>query len=256
MEATGAALQGFSVVITRPAGQSARLAEQVEAEGGIAVLLPLFAIEAMTPAWVPPPDPAPVATVFVSVNAVRHGLPLVRSLLSAAGVLIGVGGATVAALRSMGLKPLPPLPGAVGSEELLGLPALAEPSVRGRRVVLVSGEGGRDMLKETLTARGADVVELEVYRRVPRDSPIAATMQAVGAQRADILVLTSSESADQLLKLINDQGQASLLRTPVAAMSRRVAAHARDIGFIGEMAIAPETSDDGLMQAILQLAAP
>jgi hypothetical protein len=37
-------------------------------------------------------------------------------------------------------------------------------------------------------------------------------------------------------------------------MSHRIAAHAREIGFSGPMAVAPETSDDGLIAAIRQLA--
>jgi uroporphyrinogen-III synthase len=79
-------------------------------------------------------------------------------------------------------------------------------------------------------------------------------MEAAGAIRADVVVLTSSESADQLLTLIDRQREPALLRAPVAAMSQRIAAHAREIGFSGPMAVAPETSDDGLIAAIRQLA--
>lgn len=248
-------LHGLSVVITRPAGQSGRLAERVEAAGGIAVLLPLFGIEPLVPASIPSAHPAPIVTLFVSVNAVRHGLSIVRPLMAPGGIVIGVGTATMAALRGAGLQPRSVPADMIGSEGLLELPELSTSVVRGQRVLLVSGRGGRELLHETLTERGAIVLDVEVYERVPRDIPIAATIEAAGAIRPDILVLTSNESVDQMLKLIRRQQQTTLLRCSIAVMSERIAAHARVLGFSGPVAVAPQTSDDGLMQAIVQLAA-
>jgi uroporphyrinogen-III synthase len=144
--------------------------------------------------------------------------------------------------------------GMIGSEGLLELPELSAAIVRGQRVLLVGGKGGRELLRETLTERGAIVLDIEVYQRVPRDIPIAATIQATGASRADILVLTSNETVDQLFRLIQRQQQTALLRCSIAVMSERIAAHARALGFVGAAAVAPQTSDEGLMQAIVQLA--
>ena len=75
-----------------------------------------------------------------------------------------VGGASVRALERFGITGVVAPQGRYDSESLLDLPALA--AVNGRRVVIFRGEGGRELLGETLRARGAVVEYAECYRRV------------------------------------------------------------------------------------------
>ena len=49
------------------------------------------------------------------------------------------------------------------SEALLELPQLTD--VNGRRVIIFRGDGGRELLGETLAARGASVEYVSCYRR-------------------------------------------------------------------------------------------
>lgn len=54
-------------------------------------------------------------------------------------------------------------PNGTDSEALMMLPVFE--SMVSKKVLLVKGEGGRDVIHQTLTQRGAKVTELELYRR-------------------------------------------------------------------------------------------
>ena len=108
--------------------------------------------------------------IFVSANAVRFGADMLdqrRDLKVAA-----VGQATAAALNAAGYRvSLMPSEGA-DSEALLAMPQLAH--MAGQRVLIVRGTGGRELLSEVLTARGAQVQYAEVYTR-EAGLPLAGT---------------------------------------------------------------------------------
>lgn len=89
------------------------------------------------------------------------------------------------------------------------------------RVLIVRGEGGREVLGETLAARGARVEHLVVYRRVAR----AVTLPAPEAIAA--LVASSADGVDAL---IASDGLRAADR-PLIVPSERVAARARQAGF-------------------------
>lgn len=248
-------LRGISVVVTRPAGQSARLREMIEVRGGTAVLLPLMTIEPVINPELPNVERERIcAVIFVSVNAVRLGLKAVRTLLPAGGAIIGVGPATVAALRAAGQMPMAMPDIDANSEGWLTTTVLSAVAVAGRVVVIVRGRGGRDLLARTLRDRGAEVEHVEVYHRVPKPIAVGATLMAADVERPDVLVLTSAEAAEHLAHLLDAQGLQGLLAVPVAALSARIADRARELGYGGRVEIAEEASDAGLLQAIERLA--
>lgn len=137
-----------------------RQAEDLRRAGYEVLVAPVIRIEALDP---PPPDEACDWIVFLSEQAVAHGLPAVQRLpwFSGAGVL-AVGERTAAVLAARGVQAQ--VPEEPTSEGLLALPALR--TLTGRRVLVVAGEGGRSLLTEELTSRGADVRRLACYRRV------------------------------------------------------------------------------------------
>ena len=165
-------LKGIGVLVTRPDHQAGHLCQLIEAEGGAAVRYPALAIK-------PRPDRAAVRAavgptdrydlvIFVSANAVRFGADILGQRRDAP--IAAIGQATAAALNAAGYRvSLMPAEGA-DSESLLSLPQLA--LMTGQRVLIVRGSGGRDLLHEVMTARGAQVQYAEVYTREPaRPSP-------------------------------------------------------------------------------------
>jgi len=194
------------------------------------------------------------AMIFVSVNAVRHGLPLLRSLLSGRCSVVGVGEATNAALREAGITPIT-VPESVeaSSEGLLQLPQLAEREVVGRDAIIVRGEGGRELLAQTLRQRGARVHYIQVYRRVPNRPELATVLSAGNVGKPDVCVVTSVESLEHLARLSDTQGQSWLRTVPLVTLSARIAERAAALDFNGDCETAEAASDKGLLSAIVRL---
>lgn len=154
-----------TVILTRPAADSMRLSRRLAAhkfrswQQPVMEICPLEASERVAL----PSLEANDIVIYVSANAVLHGLEAV-SAVAAAGqhpVSMAVGRRTAATLRSNGIEPV--VPEREDSEGLLALPQLQV--VQGRRVVLVKGVGGRELIAATLRERGAEVIEFDCYRR-------------------------------------------------------------------------------------------
>ena len=240
-----AALAGVRVLVTRPAHQAENLCRLIEAEGGTVLRLPLLAIEPGTQGaearkrlaaghdlW-----------IFTSANAVRHAQPLVAGAWPAR--LAAIGPATAAAMAAAGqADAATPLAGA-SSEALLALPELQ--GLQGVRVLLVTGEGGREVLERELAARGASVERAEVYRRVPLPYPPDAVAAAL--RKSDVIVITSGESLEQLVRMTPEGARAALLKKPLVVPGARVVEKARELGFTQPPRLAEPMSDAALCAA-------
>jgi uroporphyrinogen-III synthase len=199
-----------TVVITRPRAQAEALARAVEALGRQAVVLPLLDIfpladqAALKAALAALPSYALVA--FVSPNAIDAAFAHLGAW--PAGVTLAVlGEGSRAALARHGVDDAnarivsPADPARSDSENLLQSLDLA--ALRGKRVLIVRGESGRELMAEGLRAAGAIVATVAAYRRcVPPLTPaLAATLLSLLEQEND-WIITSSEALRGLLALV------------------------------------------------------
>jgi uroporphyrinogen-III synthase len=127
-------------------------------------------------------------------------------------------------------------------------------TVAGLRIIIFRGEGGRDLLKDTLQQRGARVDYAEVYRRVRPVAEPAALVRDWARGAIDAAVVTSNESLENLMALLGADGQRYLLATPLIVVSRRTQDLARKLGFRQSPRLAEAASDEAIVQALLQLA--
>lgn len=249
------ALEGLGVLVTRPAHQCDYLCGLIEAAGGRPVRFP--ALEIREPA---DPDRAKDLLaqpwdwlVFVSANAVEHAFRLASGLPS--GAKIGaVGQATADALAEAG-RPVDLVPeGSFDSEALLASEAMTR--VARRRILIVRGEGGRALLGDTLTERGATVAYAEVYRRACPDLD-PAPLLARWERDIQAVVATSGEILDNLLGMLGETGRDQLLGTSLVVVSPRMAERAAQLGF-RRIAVAERAQDAAIVAALcgLQAAAP
>ncbi|HWA36884.1 MAG TPA: uroporphyrinogen-III synthase, partial [Burkholderiales bacterium] len=119
-------------------------------------------------------------------------------------------------------------PKGADTEALLDLPALRQPS--GRRILIVCGEGGRQVLGDALRARGAIVERAELYRRALPLADPSALLGAWDAGRVHAVTVSSAEGVGNLFRLLGDAGAARLRETPLFVPHPRVAEAARERG--------------------------
>ncbi|QGZ42076.1 uroporphyrinogen-III synthase [Pseudoduganella flava] len=205
-----------AVVITRPRAQALPLAERVAALGRQAEVLPLLDIS-------PLPDPGPLRAAlarladfalvaFVSPNAIDAAfahLPQRHPRWPAGVTLAVLGEGSRAALAAHGITPdtvdivSPRDAEHSDSEHLLQTLDLAR--LRGREVLIVRGESGRELMADGFRAAGATVTTVAGYRRaVPALTPaLAQRLRALLAAPND-WVITSSEALRGLIELLKE----------------------------------------------------
>jgi uncharacterized protein HemX/uroporphyrinogen-III synthase len=206
--------------VTRPAGQAAHLAALVEEAGGRPILFPAIDIEPLRD------QPLPLLenfdlVVFVSPTAAqcaleRMGEPRVP--------VAAIGAGTRRELEARGLHGVLVPQAGSDSEALLALPQMQD--VGGKRILIVRGEGGRELLGDTFAARGAQVQYFECYRRVRPRGDAAALIKAWDRGEIDAVTLSSTEGLENLLEIA---GVERLARTPLFVSHPRIAERARHI---------------------------
>jgi uroporphyrinogen-III synthase len=240
-------------LVTRPAHQAGALARQIEAAGGRPVLWPALEIQ-------PPRSEAELEhlprrlaqahiAVFVSPNAVEQAVAhLAPAAWPATVALAVVGAGTARALRErFGRGPDLCPAERYDSEGLLALRALQQ--VAGKRVVIVRGEGGRELLADTLRARGAAVEYAEVYRRAcPSTSPADARAALAGGE-VDIVTVTSAEALHHLLHLAGDLAE-RLRVLPLVVVSERMRQEALELGFLRPALVARSAGNEALIETL------
>lgn len=230
-------MSDWRLLLTRPAEECAALATTLAEQGIYSSSLPLLAIEALAEA---PEQRAIIldlerysAVIVVSKPAARLGLDLLDRYWPqppAAPLWFSVGAATAAILGDYGLAVHYPEQGD-DSEALLALPQLQRvlAAADTPRVLILRGEGGRELLAERLRGQGVDVDYLSLYRRLlPHYSPTTLA-ERVRDERLNGLVVSSGQGFSHLLELAGEHWP-SLARLPLFVPSPRVAEQARAAG--------------------------
>jgi len=223
---------GWRLLLTRPAEESAALAHELAAAGVYSSSLPLLAIRplALTDAQRALVESIDryCAVIVVSKPAARLGLELVNQYWPQAPrqKWFSVGAATAQILADYGLDVSYPQCGD-DSEALLAMPEFESAVGRDQpKVLILRGEGGREMLADRLRSLGAQVDYLELYRRELPSYPPATLYQRVKVERLNALVVSSGQGFEHLRQLAGDTWS-QLGSLPLFVPSPRVAEMAR-----------------------------
>jgi len=222
----------WRVLLTRPAEESATLAATLSEAGIFSSSLPLLDIE---PLPITPERQAVLrdlgrycAVIVVSKPAARLAL---QQLDQAWPHLrwFSVGAATAQVLADRGLDVHYPQTGD-DSEALLQLPALREAIARpDARVLILRGEGGRELLAERLREQGASVDYLELYRRFLPAYDSGVLTQRIQLERLNGLVVSSGQGFLHLQALAGPDWP-QVAQMPLFVPSPRVYEMARAAG--------------------------
>lgn len=216
-------LAGCRVLVTRPTDQAGSLCDAIESAGGQAVRFPVIRIASRPAAEIaadlaamPPPD----IVVFVSRNAAEDGAP---HFARHQGDVAAIGRTTADLLADKGLSvSIDPGQGYT-SEQLLAHDALQD--VSGRNVLIVRGNGGRQLLADSLAARGAKVHILPVYSREAADisaADIAQLDQRWQSVGIDVVSVMSVATFEALVGVLPATSLVHLRKTPLVAPGARV----------------------------------
>ncbi len=249
------ALHGLGVLVTRPAHQAQALQQSIEAAGGRAFLFPLLDIKPLADPgralpWIRDLARYDIA-VFVSANAVDHGLRLIDLHGGTLGSieLIAVGRATARCLEERGITRAA-VPDEANSEGVLRLDRLEADRIAGKRVLIFRGTGGRELLAEGLRRRGALVDYAEVYERGVAEVDPKPLLGLWDRGEIDAAIVTSATALEHLLSLGVGIGRERLLEVTLVVLSERLAARARQLGFRRPPLVATEAGDAGLFSAL------
>ena len=248
------ALHGRVVVVTRPERQAGSFLQMLRAVGAAPVAFPVLVIQ---PVVLEPGARSHLGpddfdwVIYASANAVEQGLAQLPRPRRAR--LATVGTATARALERHGLEVRAVPATTQDSEGLLAHPEFTE--VRGRRVLILRGVGGREVLRQALAARGAEVEVAELYRRVVAapDAGALETLARACACRQAIVAVTSVEVLDALLEIAPDATLTTLRDAGLLVPGPRVAAVARARGWRGPLVVARSAEDAAMLEALLAL---
>ncbi len=242
-------LAGLKIAVTRPRVQAAPLARRIEQAGGVTLPFPLLDIAPAQDQQGLHEQISRLAgfdlAIFISPNAVQYGMAAIRAAggLPSDLKIATIGQGSAQALRELGVARVIAPAERFDSEGLLALPELQ--SVAGWRVLILRGDGGRELLGDTLKARGATVEYAACYRRSKPQQDIAALLEGA----PDALTVTSSEALDHLWRLPDETRRDSVCDIPLFVPHRRIADLAQQQGW--RQIFLTGAGDDGLLSALI-----
>jgi len=252
----------FTLLNTRPLHQAKALDELVNAAGGESLSCPTLSIQFLQSHLSQLPEPVD-KLIFISANAVdalcaQRDQQRVRELVESAQSY-AIGNATANKAKQLGIDIALFSNQQFDSERFLMDPSMQ--NVRGQNIVLAKGVNGRTLLKETLQDRGANVVDLALYKRQKNPLCSVAWRRFCLAQDP-FLLITSVESWKSLLTGLgspvshktssSDHRVLDTVPEKVKAvvMSQRIARQMRSDGWQNSIEVVKIQSNQGIIDAI------
>ncbi len=249
-------LAGKRIVVTRPREQAEGLAALIREAGGEPIVFPALEIRDLD-------DLKPFfaladrleafhLAIFISPNAVHKALNLLRARRRgkpwpARLRVAALGRGSRRELEQEGFADVLAPQSHADSEALLALPEIAE--VAGKRVVIFRGEGGRELLGDTLAARGARVEYAECYRRARPDPDRGALLAAWARGAVDAVTVSSGEGLANLYEMLGKLGQQWLKKSPLFVPHARIAEEATRLG-VREVVVAGPSDGEILARLV------
>ena len=253
-------LSNLRVMVTRPAQQAGPLMEQLQAAGASPWSFPLLEITPCTSTQldrlITQLDQYDLA-IFISPNAVRYGIEAVTQRRHAWPdtlhlATIGKGSAQELETRLGRTADIVPSSGN-DSEALLKHSALQ--NINDKHILIFRGQHGRELLADTLRARGAQVDYAEVYERHRPKVDTAPLNTALESGTIDAILISSNEALDNLLSMVDPVNQGTLYQIPLVVIHPRQAERAQQLGFRYNPILAQDGSVDAIIKALTSLRA-
>lgn len=243
-------LHGLRILITRPAHQAKDLATQTQYYGAVAVYFPTLEIIAAK-------NIKKIISsikklnqynfvIFISPNSVFNSAGYIHDIWHSwpsDTKTIAIGPSTALALEQHNL-PCDNCPEKdFNGGGLLKLVALRD--IKQKKILIIKGAGGRLYLAKGLKDRGAQINNLNVYKR---QLPKIDTSNIPNQKTIDVIICTSHSGLKNLVSLLYPYWQDTLFQKQLLVISPRLADSAKRLGFVKP----PLISDNATNAAILQ----
>lgn len=247
-------LSNISIVVTRPAHQNIVICQQLQALGANTIKFPCIEIcsnPLIDISTIKQQIPEQQILLFTSSNAVRQlylSVPEANDLIHKDCLIVAVGASTANTLHQHGVDNVIYPSETSDSEAVLKLPALEK--ITQKMILIIKGIGGRELLYESLTQRGAVVQNVEIYQRqLPKLIDITPL-----SNKIDLILFTSSETVNNFLTLCSNSLQQSLLSCQTIVGHTRIAEKVTSLGFKKLPIIAATPTDADMLDAVQQWA--
>ena len=245
----------MTILVTRPEPSASALVARLRQAGKHAWSLPLIEY---APGRGLPELPQKLATLApddllfaVSHQAIRFAAPVIMQSNTAWPASVdyyAIGRRTALELHQACLQNVNYPQDTGTSETLLNLPSLQD--LTGKRALILRGNGGRELLAETLTQRGATVELSECYQRIPCQYQGAEEAVRWRRQGITTLVVTSGEMLQFLYQLFPAIDRREwLLHCRLIVVSERLATRAAELGW-RDIRVAEGADNDALLRAL------
>ena len=238
------------ILITRPEGKGAALAEQLEQAGYQASLFPVLNINYLTPSST---QLSPLINadkiIFISQDAVK-ALAQLKPDINIKAQFYAVGQQTADTIYELfGVRAATPKQ--FDSEGILALKSLAQ--VDGSNIVLVKGQGGRPDIAKVLKERGAFLNNCVVYEREPVPDLTSNWTDHWKSSNVHGIVITSNAAVDAMFTPLAAQQLQWLQQCHFYVASERIAAYLQQQHVsLANIHIAAGASDNAMFTCINQ----
>ncbi|ATG56830.1 MULTISPECIES: uroporphyrinogen-III synthase [Pseudoalteromonas] len=238
------------ILITRPEGKGAALAEQLEQAGYQASLFPVLNINYLTPSST---QLSPLINadkiIFISQDAVK-ALAQLKPDINIKAQFYAVGQQTADTIYELfGVRAATPKQ--FDSEGVLALKSLAQ--VDGSNIVLVKGHGGRPDIAKELKERGAFLNNCVVYEREPVPDLTSDWTDHWKSSNVHGIVITSNAAVDAMFTPLAAQQLQWLQQCHFYVASERIAAYLQQQHVsLANIHIAAGASDNAMFTCINQ----
>jgi uroporphyrinogen-III synthase len=194
--------------------------------------------------------------IFISTNAVQNAMPRLLDKLGAIPENLkfaAIGPTTAAELAKFGVRQTLIPQDRFDSEALLALPEMQ--AIQHQKVMIFRGVGGREVLADMLSARGATVDFAECYQRINPQTDAKVLAELWQNRQLHAVVVTSSEAMRFLLAMAkNDQSNleyaAWLQDITLCVNHARIAESPQKSGL--KVAIAESPGDEAMLQCLIK----
>jgi len=232
------------IVITRPAQQADNIQQILLENRAEVTLFPVLEIMAIDAVDLPVIDLFDWL-IFISPNAVKYAQRYLKQRHFTTQTIAAIGKKTAECLQHYGIQTDIVPANRFNTESFLQLPVTQ--TVEAKRILIFRGQGGRELLAQTLQQRGAKVQYAEVYRRICPNTSGARLKQLWRQQRLDRIVITSSEGLVNLYKI----SQADWIKdVPLLLGSPRMQQTAKHLEHRGNIIVASNPSDEAILHRL------